>query len=87
MKFLGKVNFVKFLVTIIILIVVCFMMTGCASVCIVERTYEYTDTFGNKGVSNNCYKRSNSGGLYCDIDGGVVQVVQYITIEENEVCN
>lgn len=87
MKFLGKVNFVKFLVTIIILIVICLMMTGCVSVCVTESTYEYTDLSGNKGISDNCYKRSNSGGLYCDIDGGVVQVVQYVTIEENEVCD
>jgi hypothetical protein len=62
-------------------------MTGCVKVCVTENIYEYIDMLGNKGTSNNCYKGVKRGGLYCDIQDGVIQVTQYTLLDKKEVCN
>ena len=36
--------------------------------------YEYVDLDGNKGYSSNCYE---DDGLFCKLDGGIIQVKQF----------
>ena len=78
----------------IIMISLLFIVFGRESICTYTTEYEYVNMVGDVGTSNNCYEdyvvgASNTKGvtgLYCDIEGGIVQVTQYVLIKIEEVC-
>ena len=67
---------------------------GRESICTYTTEYEYVNMVGDIGTSNNCYEDYIAGrdntkgvtGLYCDIEGGIVQVTQYVLIKIEKVC-
>ena len=61
-------------------------LVGCQANCYHTTKYEYIDLLGNTGRTNHCYTSSNRGGLYCNIDGGKIQVTQYKKVVVERVC-
>lgn len=89
--------FVSVLITILAIIITLSLLSialGRESICTHTTEYEYVNMVGDVGTSNNCYEdyvvgRNNSNGvtgLYCDIEGGIVQVTQYVLIKTEKVC-
>ena len=71
----------------IILMLIPLIATGCVSICVTKSKYEYTDLFGNKGTSNNCYENSRGGSLTCENgEDSKIQVAEYKLISEEETC-
>lgn len=88
--FIVIIAILGFIITFLVLSIA----IGRESICTHTTEYEYVNMVGDVGTSNNCYEdyvvgTSNTKGvtgLYCDIEGGIVQVTQFVLIKVEEVC-
>ena len=63
--------------TIIVGIVTTLFLMGCVAFYKDHYGYEYIDYDNNSGIAKKCYISEKPQGLFCKVDGKIIEVKQY----------